>query len=1265
MWNKNITTTISTKSDHPTVPFSNTEDSCTSMISGDEETEENRDEVKEIKILSSADTYRVKTWRLAVTATFLCTALMTTSVTYYFLNRNQHRNFETAFAQFARTVGDAAVDQQRGIHDSIRSFSHAITAHAEAIDTEWPYFIMPSYEALARDFKALSRAELVGMNNMVRRDEVEKYTNYITERYQDFIQEGHMMAYGDLSRLNTNTSKYHPFVARKTPEGKWAQDIDRELYYVRTNLSPPPRAYGPVTNWNTASVPSIGNSMDMVVQLGNQTLISEVRPFKVLPPEEHKGLHTGDDLDHPHSFVYHPVTSRMFPNSEVVGTLTAAIAWDASMRNLLPKNVRGIYCVIRNNCDQSYSYEIDGEDAVYQGEGDGHDSKYNDMKHSVNLSLGSHPDFEKVGGHCMYTMSIYPTSTFESPYVTSMPKLYAAAVAFTFVMVVIVFLVYDIMVYRRNEKLIMNAAKSNAIVSSVFPVNIRDRLIGNKHSRRRQSEVKGSLTSSLTNFVAGLSSDQKSLENYSVDDSEPLADLFLETSVLFANISGFTAWSSSREPVQVLNLLEKIYIAFDGLAKSRRVLKIETVGDCYVAACGLPDRNPKHAVAIARFSRDIMLAFGRLTKELEVTLGPDTGDLMLRIGINSGPVTAGVLRGDRARFQLFGDTVNTTARIEETGQGGRIHLSNETANFIIKQGKDHWLQKRQDTVIAKGKGEMETYWLLSNDDNGGSVIDRNYSTLDVGLISLVDDLALNTQDDIFNGINPRSSRLVNWIVKCLTILLQKVIARRLATSRKSIKQHHLRNMPGMQDGITLLEEVKEIITLPAFNKKINKGKEKEPNTIVIPPKAIEELHTYVTSIATMYRKNPFHNFEHASHVMMSVTKLLSRIVASNEPEESGLNDFTAATLHDHTYGITSDPLTQFACAFSALIHDVDHTGVGNPQLIKENAELGKRYKERSVAEQNSLELSWNLLMEDQFSNLRSLIYTTEEEMTRFRGLVINSVMATDIMDKDLKKMRNARWEKAFKADSTKETVVDSVNRKATIVIEHLIQASDVAHTMQHWHVYRKWNQKLFEELYLAYRSGRAGSNPTEFWATGEIGFFDFYIIPLAKKLKDCGVFGKSSDEYLNYAVQNRAEWEKKGKEIVADMVDTINKKMIKNAIQELEINIKKEERLQSDLKYAIDDNVEKVKARLDPRSNNLIGAGLAIKKIKTLKNEHEYVKSKLNKLKKLEHRVKKDFTQSFLAEKELNDILSMEMKEISTMKISDRKLVEEFRNFKM
>lgn len=174
---------------------------------------------------------------------------------------------------------------------------------------------------------------------------------------------------------------------------------------------------------------------------------------------------------------------------------------------------------------------------------------------------------------------------------------------------------------------------------------------------------------------------------------------------------------------------------------------------------------------------------------------------------------------------------------------------------------------------------------------------------------------------------------------------------------------------------------------------------------------------------------------------------------------------------------------------------------------------------------------------ESYGELQRCIFPTDAEFKRFRQVVVNVVMATDIFDKELGELRKNRWAKAF---AEKEPGApqdhDDENRKATIVIEHIMQASDVAHTMQHWHVYQKWNRRLFDELYTAYRAGRMEKDPTDFWYEGELKFFESYIIPLARKLKDCGVFGVSSDECLNYALENKKEWELKGQQIVAELV---------------------------------------------------------------------------------------------------------------------------------
>jgi hypothetical protein len=485
-------------------------------------------------------------------------------------------------------------------------------------------------------------------------------------------------------------------------------------------------------------------------------------------------------------------------------------------------------------------------------------------------------------------------------------------------------------------------------------------------------------------------------------------------------------------------------------------------------------------------------------------------------------------------------SVNTAARMESTGEVNKIQVSTATADLLKAAKKLHWLTPREEMVEAKGKGMMSTFWVepknVAASVTAGSTATRSNS------------IASGTDAMDSSRISSQTERLLNWNIDVLERLLKKIVSHRNAIGNPTGKQRNssIVNWNRPHESM-VLNEVKEVIKLPRYNSKYTDTHE-DPDSIILDPLIRLQLREYVTAIAATYSDaNPFHNFPHASHVAMSVAKLLSRIVGPDKDFESH------EQLHDHTYGITSDPLTQFACVFSALIHDVDHSGVPNSQLVKEETEVSKVYQGRSVAEQNSINISWNILIEPKYAELRKTICENRQAEVRFRQLVVNAVCATDIMDKDLKLARNQRWAKAFSTTRTSASsqssesssasvawapthLQDRINRKATIVIEHIIQASDVSHTMQHWHIYIKWNERLFAEMYKAYIEGRAENDPTDNWYKGEIGFFDFYIIPLAQKLNECGVFGVSSDEYLNYATMNRNEWEKKGEEVVASYV---------------------------------------------------------------------------------------------------------------------------------
>ena len=289
--------------------------------------------------------------------------------------------------------------------------------------------------------------------------------------------------------------------------------------------------------------------------------------------------------------------------------------------------------------------------------------------------------------------------------------------------------------------------------------------------------------------------------------------------------------------------------------------KVETIGDCYVAATGLPEPQDDHALRMARFATKMMNSMIDVTRQLEVRLGPDTGELRCRVGMHSGPVTAGVLRGTKARFQLFGDTMNFAARMEHHSAPNQIQCSEFTANLIKQAGKEHWLRPRADKVKAKGKGELQTYWIVPK--SGGPSMVSSEDDLD----ELISNAAV--EDDynnpwgntkmVFDLGTPgnRYQRLIDWNVELLAGLLKHIEAQ-----RRDLRMRSKEGAPTMElkGGSTALDEVTEIITLPQFKNKPNKKKTR-PEDVELTMEVITQLRDYVTTIASMYRDNPFHNFE--------------------------------------------------------------------------------------------------------------------------------------------------------------------------------------------------------------------------------------------------------------------------------------------------------------------------------------------------------------------------------------------------------------------
>ena len=242
-----------------------------------------------------------------------------------------------------------------------------------------------------------------------------------------------------------------------------------------------------------------------------------------------------------------------------------------------------------------------------------------------------------------------------------------------------------------------------------------------------------------------------------------------------------------------------------------------------------------------------------LVRQLEITLGPDTAELGLRFGLHSGPVTAGVLRGERARFQLFGDAMNTTARVETTGAKNKIHISQETADLLILGGKGHWVRARDDKVHAKGKGELTTYWLAVKDDlsrvspassENGNDIDFVPSSMEFET-----DQEKVGNEEVNPGIDNKTMRLVDWHTDIISKLLKEIVIRREAVGARSDSIYALRKLEkrSLERESIIIDDCADVIELPVFSSV--PGGQSPAKSVNLADSVTNQLHDYIKLIA--------------------------------------------------------------------------------------------------------------------------------------------------------------------------------------------------------------------------------------------------------------------------------------------------------------------------------------------------------------------------------------------------------------------------------
>jgi guanylate cyclase len=251
--------------------------------------------------------------------------------------------------------------------------------------------------------------------------------------------------------------------------------------------------------------------------------------------------------------------------------------------------------------------------------------------------------------------------------------------------------VSDLPTWFQTAMLALNVVVGGAVVFTLLAVFAQQRQDALSALRVEQEQAEDLLLNILPRSIA------ERLK----ESTATIADQFDAATILFADVVDFTRLSERLAPGEVVGILDHLFTHFDVLADAYGLEKIKTIGDCYMVAAGVPTPRPDHARAMALMALDMRDAM-RSSDEVG-HLG-----LELRIGINSGPVVAGVIGRKRFLYDLWGDAVNTASRMESQGAPGQIQVTRATYELLT----DDFAFEHHGTVDVKGKGELETWYLL-------------------------------------------------------------------------------------------------------------------------------------------------------------------------------------------------------------------------------------------------------------------------------------------------------------------------------------------------------------------------------------------------------------------------------------------------------------------------------------------------------------------------------------------------------------------------
>ena len=316
-----------------------------------------------------------------------------------------------------------------------------MTTYALGTNATWPFVTLPRFEAQAALARKQTKAGfLIALQSFVTNQNRLAWEKYAVKN-QGWVQEGL-----DYLGIHKNASRIPPYITKDTVNFT-REDRSADPYYAPVWQCSPVNTNEQLINYNAYDFSFFANVTKRILQ-AKKAVLSEVINL------------TPNDPNWPQSFMAAPIYGDVNEDSPLVGVLTAILPWHNNFLNLVPNGINGLQVVVRNTCDQEFTYQVNGPNVEYLGIGDLHDPTYDDLEVSAPYEAFTSTTF------CQFSLHIYPSNEFRAEYISNMPKIYTGAVVLIFVLTAFVFILYDCLVERRQQKVMTSAVRTNAIVVS-------------------------------------------------------------------------------------------------------------------------------------------------------------------------------------------------------------------------------------------------------------------------------------------------------------------------------------------------------------------------------------------------------------------------------------------------------------------------------------------------------------------------------------------------------------------------------------------------------------------------------------------------------------------------------------------------------------------------------------------------------------------------------------------------------------------------------